>query len=71
MSKAKPITTGEEAPVVQAPHKFPLETLAAHCRKLFGVSSCTFAGATHGLSGSYTVAEMKSIIEKWKRQEVN
>lgn len=70
MSKAKPITTGEETQAVQAPHKFPLETLAAHCRKLFGVSSCAFAGATHGLTGSFTVAEMKTIIEKWNRQEV-
>lgn len=45
--------------------KYPLESLAKNSRKLFGVSSCTFAGATAGLSGSYTMAEIKSIIEEW------
>lgn len=50
--------------------KFPIEKLAANCRQLFGVSSCTFAGATHGLTGEYTVEEMKKHIEKWRKQEV-
>lgn len=50
--------------------KFPIEKLAANCRRLFGVSSCVFAGATHGLTGEYTVDEIKSRIEKWKKQEV-
>ena len=52
------------------PTKFPIEKLAVNCRRLFGVSSCTFAGATHGLTGEYTVEEMKKHIEKWRKQEV-
>lgn len=48
--------------------KFPLAKLAANCQQLFGVSSCTFAGATHGLSGEFTVEEMKAQIEKWSRK---
>lgn len=50
--------------------KFPIEKLSANCRQLFGVSSCTFAGATHGLTGEYTVEEMRKHIEKWRKQEV-
>ncbi len=50
--------------------KFPLVKLAANCRALFGVSSCTFAGATHGLSGEFTVEEMKAHIKKWKNGAV-
>lgn len=50
--------------------KFPIEKLSVNCRQLFGVSSCTFAGATHGLTGEYTVEEMKKHIEKWRKQEV-
>lgn len=55
---------------VQQATKFPIEKLAANCRRLFGVSSCTFAGATHGLTGEFTVEEMKKHIEKWCKQEV-
>lgn len=58
---------GEQKPQAT---KFPIEKLAANCRQLFGVSSCTFAGATHGLTGEYTVEEMKKHIEKWCGQEV-
>lgn len=53
----------------QAP-KFTVERLAANCRQLFGVSSCTYAGATHGMTGEYTVEEMKKQIEEWKKKEV-
>ena len=53
----------------QAP-KFTVERLAANCRQLFGVSSCTYAGATHGMTGEYTVEEMKKHIEEWKKKEV-
>ena len=49
--------------------KFPVEKLAANCGRLFGVSSCTFAGATHGMTGEYTVEEMKAYIEKWSKKE--
>lgn len=50
--------------------KFPVERLAADCRQLFGVSSCTFAGATHGMTGDYTVEEIKAHIEEWRSKEV-
>lgn len=55
---------------VQQAAKFPVEKLAANCRQLFGVSSCTFAGATHGMTGEYTVAEMKAHIKAWCSKEV-
>ena len=64
-----PEAAGDKKPQATAT-KFPIEKLAANCRRLFGVSSCVFAGATHGLTGDYTVEEMKSRIEKWKKQEV-
>lgn len=60
-----------EAGVTKAtPQKFPLEKLAAGCKTLFGVSSSTFAGATAGMTGDYSVAEMKEHINKWLKKEV-
>lgn len=53
------------------PPKFSVGRLAADCRELFGVSSCTFAGATHGMTGKYTVEEMDAHIKKWCSKEVN
>lgn len=50
--------------------KFPIKKLQANCRKLFGVSTCTFAGATAGMTGEYTIDEIKTHIEKWCRTEV-
>ncbi len=50
--------------------KFPLEKLRANCKKLFGVTDCTFAGATHGMTGDYTVNEIKAQLEKWRGMEV-
>lgn len=54
-----------QAETTQAPQKFPIEKLAQGCRTLFGVSSSTFAGATAGMTGEYTVAEMKKHITDW------
>lgn len=54
----------------QATPKFTVEKLQPHCMRLFGVSSCTFAGATHGMTGEYTVEEMKAHIKKWCGTEV-
>lgn len=53
-----------------AKKKFPLEKLRANCKELFGVTDCTFAGATHGMAGNYTVDEVKAQIEKWRGTEV-
>lgn len=50
--------------------KFPLEKLRANCKTLFGVTDCTFAGATHGMAGSYAVNEIKAQLEKWRGTEV-
>lgn len=61
--QAQPVKTKPEK-------KFPLEKLRANCKKLFGVTDCTFAGATHGMTGSYTIDEIKAQLEKWRRTEV-
>lgn len=50
--------------------KFTLEKLRNSCRELFKITQSTFDGATHGLSGEYTVSEMKSVIAAWQRKEV-
>ncbi len=60
----------EKAVVSKTPQKFPIEKLAAGCKTLFGVSASTFAGATAGMSGEYTVAEMKEHIGKWLKKPV-
>ncbi len=65
-------TTGKEVSVPEKAQalKFPIEKLAADCQRLFGVSSCTFAGATYGMTGEYTIEEIKARISKWSRTEV-
>ena len=50
--------------------KFSISKLRENCVKLFGVSTCTFDGATYKLNGEYTIEEMKKIIEDWKKKEV-
>ena len=50
--------------------KFSLEKLGENCRALFGISSTHFAGATHGLTGEYTVEEMRKHIGEWDKREV-
>lgn len=50
--------------------KYTIDKLRANCRKLFGVSTSTFAGATYGMTGKYTVEEMKAHIEAWERKGV-
>ena len=51
--------------------KFPLESLRKNCRTVFGVSSCTFAGATADLSdGEYTKEDIKAHIDAWAAKEV-
>lgn len=63
--------TPQAQPIKVKPEKkFPLEKLRANCKKLFGVTDCTFAGATHGMTGSYTVNEIKAQLEKWRGTEV-
>ena len=60
-------TKGAEAPAKAgaAPEKLRL-----NCRRLFGVSTSTFDGATYGLTEKYTVEEMRAHIEAWKKKGV-
>lgn len=53
-----------------ADEKYTVEKLRENCRQLFGVSTSTFAGATHGLSGKYTVEEMRAHIKNWGKKGV-
>lgn len=51
--------------------KYQLSKLRDNSEKIFGVSSCTFAGATAKLpDGEYTIDEIKATIEKWQNKEV-
>ena len=67
---AKADTTQAQPVKAAVEKKFPLEKLRANCKKLFGVTDCTFAGATHGMTGDYTVNEIKAQLEKWRGMEV-
>lgn len=51
--------------------KFSISRLRKDCFSLFGVTVSTFDGATHGLTGNYTVDEMKARIEKWGAETVS
>lgn len=69
--QADKVGNTQEQPVkAAAKKKFPIEKLRANCKELFGVTDCTFAGATHGMAGDYTVDEVKAQVEKWRRTEV-
>lgn len=50
--------------------KYSIGKLRENCLKLFGISQSTFDGVSYGLTGKYTVAEMKSVITKWQNKEV-
>lgn len=66
----QPAAETAEKTAEKAERKIPLENLRRSCVKLFGVSFSTFDGATVGLSGKYTVNEMRDIIDAWLRKEV-
>lgn len=53
-----------------AAKKYTVEKLRENCLKLFGVTTSTFAGATYGMTGKYTVEEMRAHIEAWKKEGV-
>lgn len=50
--------------------KYAVEKLQENCQQLFGVSTSTFAGATYGMTGTYTVEEMRTYLETWKKKGV-
>lgn len=53
-----------------AERKIPIEKLRRSCLKLFGVTPSTFDGATAGLTGSFTTAEMRSYLSEWLAKPV-
>lgn len=69
-TKRKATVVTKAAPKEAAAQKFTVEKLMANCRQLFGVSTSTFAGATYGMTGKYTVEEMRAHIEDWKKKGV-
>lgn len=52
------------------PVKFPIEKLRSNCVKLFKVTTSTFDGATSGMTGEYTVSEIRGLLESWGKKEV-
>ena len=64
-------TVAASSAAAAAPTKFQLSKLRENSEKIFGVSSCTFAGATAKLpDGEYTIEEIKATIQKWQTKEV-
>lgn len=59
----------KNASAAQTAQKFPIERLAKACRTLFHVSASTFAGATAGMTGEYTINEMQQHINDWLGKE--
>ncbi|WP_195985377.1 hypothetical protein [Clostridium sp. D33t1_170424_F3] len=60
-----------KAAAAPTPPKFTIARLRKECYKLFGVTVSTFDGATHGLAGTFSVAEMRSNIEKWQNKAIS
>ena len=50
--------------------KFKLDRLRKDCLQLFGVTVSTFDGAVFGMTGRFTVEEVKNRIDKWKNTRV-
>ena len=62
---------GSTAPAqFEAEKRYTVDKLRGNCRRLFGVSTSTFAGATYGMTGKYTVKEMCAHIEAWGKKGV-
>ena len=57
-------------PAKPAAVKYSIEKLRQNCTQLFNVSGSTFAGATYGLKGKYSIKEMEQIIKDWKGKGV-
>jgi len=51
--------------------KFAIERLRKDCLRLFDVTLSTFNGAVCGLTGEYTVEEMRKRIDAWRGKQVN
>ena len=70
MAARRKAAVGQETVTNGAAPKYAIEKLQENCRQLFGVSTSTFAGATFGMTGKYTVEEMRAHIDAWKKREV-
>ena len=68
-ARRKAATGGQATVKTGAAPKYAVGKLQENCRQLFGVSTSTFAGATYGMTGKYTVEEMRAHIEAWKKRE--
>lgn len=61
----------EEPAKTSDERKFPYEVLKENCMRLFHVTSSTFIGATIGKeNGSYSISEMRRLIDEWLKKEV-
>lgn len=69
MAKTKSNNSVEKEQVSEQ-KKFPLPALRSACLDLFGCSSAVFDGATYGLTGKYSVDEIKDRIEKFKKTKI-
>lgn len=72
---AKNVNTEGETPEVKETTKstslkYSIDKLRENCLLLFGVSVSTFDGATHNITGDFTVDEMKDTLKKWGEKEV-
>lgn len=50
--------------------EYTLESLRESCVKLFGCSTAVFDGATLGMTGSYSTAEMSKVISAFLNKEI-
>lgn len=48
--------------------KFTIEKLRQNCMTLFGISTSTFSAATYGMTGKYSIEEIKVHLETWQKQ---
>lgn len=71
MAARRKAATGDQAVMKTGTAlKYTVGKLQENCRQLFRVSTSTFAGATYGMTGKYTIEEMRAHIEAWKKREV-
>lgn len=71
-AKAEPTPEGSpviEQPAVEAP-VFSLERLRRDCFRVFGITTSTFDAATYGLTGEFTVAELRDRIQAFQKTRV-
>jgi hypothetical protein len=68
--KQGPAAAQAPEPETTAAPKFALDRLRKDCLRLFGVTVSTFDGAAFGLTGDYTVQDMRSRIDQWKNTRV-